>query len=264
MFEKDTLKDQAGIITGGGSGIGFAIAKYLTEHGANVTIIGRDEGKLRSAVEKLGDRAACSAGDVRNGEDVERNLADHMNRWGRIDFLVNNAAGNFLCPLEKMSENAFQSVLKIVTMGVFLWSKAVQPHMKERGYGRIVNIGTTYSWGHGALVAHSGAAKAAVLNLTKTMAIEWGPQGILTNLIAPGPVEGTEGVRRLMPDQDIQSAMARLMPVSRMAEGWEIAAATLFLISPLSAYINGVALPVDGGLSLALPGLLPVDTSMTW
>lgn len=257
MFQKDFLKDQAGIVTGGSSGIGLAMAKYFVEHGASLTIVGRNPEKLEAAVAALGDSVQGVAGDVREAEDVAKHTQAHMEKFGKVDFLINNAAGNFICPLEHMSENAFMSVINIVTKGTFLWSKAVQPHMKKAGYGRIVNIGTTYSWGSSAFVGHSGAAKAAILNLTRTMAVEWGPQGINSNLIAPGPVKDTEGVKRLMGNPKAGKMIERLIPVPRLAEGWEIGAMAAFLLSPLAAYINGAAIPVDGGFHHNVPGLYP-------
>lgn len=257
MFQKDVLAGKKGVVTGGSSGIGLAIAKYLTAHGAQLTIVGRDEAKLAAAAEEIGEGTTTAQGDVRDPESVERNMREHMDAHGQVDFLVNNAAGNFLCPLEKMSNNAFKSVMEIVANGTFYWSKAAQPHMKAAGRGSIVNIGTTYSWGHGAYVGHSGAAKAGVLNLTRTMAVEWGPMGIRSNLIAPGPVKDTEGVRRLVANDKMKGMMMRMMPTPRLAEGEEIASMALYLISPLGDYVNGAAIPVDGGLSLVVPGLLP-------
>jgi NAD(P)-dependent dehydrogenase (short-subunit alcohol dehydrogenase family) len=257
MFNKEILKGQCGIITGGTSGIGLEIARFLIEHGAKVTITGRNKEKLNLAVKELGEHAFGTVGDVRKAEAVQSDLEKHMDHFGRLDFLINNAAGNFLCPLEHMSENAFRSVNDIVTLGTFLWSKAVYPIMKKQKYGRIINTGTTYAFGPGTLVAHSGAAKAAVLNLTKSMAVEWGPQGILCNMIAPGPVENTEGVKRLMGHPDLEKIMLRLLPVPRMAKGWEIGALATFLLSPLAAYINGTVIPIDGGLHLTTPSLLP-------
>ena len=253
MFQEGLMAGKAGIVTGGGSGIGLAIVKALLQYGAKVTITGRNEEKLAKAASELD--VTTAAGDVRNNEDVTRNLNTHLAAHGKVDFLVNNAAGNFLCPLERMSENAFMAVINIVTKGTFLWSKAVQPHMKQAGYGRIVNIGTTYSWTHGAMVAHSGAAKAAVLNLTRTMAVEWGPQGILTNFLAPGPIKDTEGNRRLSPGKG-KDGMG-LIPVNRKGDPAEIANMALFLMSPMGDYINGAAIPVDGGAHLNVPGLLP-------
>lgn len=265
MFSQDLLQGKAGIVTGGSSGIGLAIAAYLLKHGAQITITGRDAEKLAQAkaqLEEGGGSVHTEAGDVRKSEDVARQVQGHMDRYGKIDFLVNNAAGNFVCPLEHMSENAFRSVMDIVAHGTFLWSKAVFPHMKEAKYGRIVNIGTTYSWGSAAMVAHSGAAKAAVLNLTRSMAVEWGRYGIHLNIVAPGPVKDTEGVRRLMSHPDGEKMLRRVVPSGRLAEGWEIAAAVVFLLSPLADYITGAALPVDGGMCLNVPGLYPAGMPM--
>lgn len=257
MFEKTLLQGQAGIITGGSSGIGLAMAQFLSQHGAKVTIVGRNQEKIDHALTTLEGEGLGVSGDVREAADVDRGVSQHLSHFGKVDFLINNAAGNFICPLEKMSENAFMSVVNIVTKGTFLWSKAVQPAMKEAGYGRIVNIGTTYAWGPSAFVAHSGAAKAAVLNLTRTMAVEWGPMGILSNMIAPGPVKDTEGVKRLMGNPSAGKLIQKLVPVPRLAEGWEIAAMAAFLLSPLGAYVNGAAIPVDGGFHLNVPGLYP-------
>lgn len=257
MFDKNILKEKSGIITGGTSGIGLEIAKYLVAHGAQVTVTGRNEEKLKVAVEEIGGEAFGVVGDVRKKEKIEENLQAHIEKFGKVDFLINNAAGNFLCPLEMMTENAFRSVNEIITMGTFLWSQAVFPFMRKAESGRIINTGTHYAFGQGSLVAHSGAAKAAILNLTKSMAVEWGPYGILTNMIAPGPVEGTEGVKRLMGNPEMEKAMGRFMPVQRMAKGWEVGALATFLLSPLAAYINGTVIPIDGGMNLTNPGLLP-------
>lgn len=258
MFDKAILQNQFGIITGGSSGIGLAMAHYFIEHGAKVTITGRNKEKLQKASIELGHNANAVDGDVRKSEDISRNIEKHIEKYEKIDFLINNAAGNFLCPLENMSEHAFSSVNDIVTLGTFLWSKAVLPHMKSQKYGRIINIGTTYAFGQGALVGHSGAAKAAILNLTKTMAVEWGPYGILCNMLTPGPVENTEGVRRLMGDNPkVQKMIAPFMPLRRMAKDWEIAAIATFLLSPMAAYINGSVIPIDGGQHLYNPGLIP-------
>lgn len=254
MFSTDLLKGKAGIVTGGGSGIGKAISQALVNHGAKVTITGRSEERLAAAADEMG--VTTTAGDVRKTEDVARNLQDHLDAHGRVDFLINNAAGNFLCPLERMSENAFMAVVNIVTKGTFLWSKAVLPHMKEAKSGRIVNIGTTYAWSQASWVAHSGAAKAAVLNLTRTMAVEWGPYGITSNFVAPGPIKDTGGFDRLNPG-DGGKASAGMVPVGRAGEPMEIAYMVLFLVSQLGDYVNGAAIPVDGGAHLNVPGLLP-------
>ena len=258
MFQSNLLEGMCGIITGGSSGIGLAMAQFFIQHGAKVSITGRNTKKLEEATQLLGENSFGLCGDVRDSAEIQANLEQHLERFDRLDFLCNNAAGNFLCPLEDMSERAFKSVTEIVTLGTFLWSKAALPIMKEAGEGCIINTSTTYAQGHAAFVGHSGAAKAAVENLTKTMAVEWGPMGIRVNAIAPGPVEGTEGVRRLMGNEKMKAQMTRMMPTPRMAQGWEIGAMAAFLISPLGRYVNGASIPVDGGLHLSIPGLLPV------
>jgi len=263
MFEKNCLDGQAGIITGGSSGIGLGMAIELARHGAKLTITGRNEEKLKKAADLIQQESLSShevlicQGDVRKKESIEENLKSHKERYKRVDFLINNAAGNFLCSLEKMSENAFQSVMGIVTHGSFLWSKAVLGSMKEQKNGVILNIGAHYAFNGGPWVAHSAAAKAAVLNLTKSQAAEWGPFGINSNMIIPGPIEDTEGVRRLLPDPSLKKSFTKMIPLQRMGKTIDIAAMAIFLLTPLGAYINGAIIPVDGGLSLTTPGLLP-------
>lgn len=257
MFAENSLKGKAGIITGGTSGIGLEIAKVLKKLGADLMVTGRDIEKFEPVKKILGDDVLTTAGDVREEKDIEAQLKAHLDQFGKVDFLINNAAGNFLCPAEGMSKNAFSSVLTIVTLGTFLWSKAVFEKMKENKQGRIINTGTTYAYGHGAYVSHSGAAKAGVMNLTKSLAVEWGPYGITCNMIAPGPVEGTEGVKRLMGNPEMQKAMLGMLPIPRMAKGEEIGSTAAFLLSDMASFITGVVIPVDGGMSLTYPGLIP-------
>lgn len=257
LFDKKLLENKVGIITGSSSGIGLGIAQFLSRHGAKVTLCGRDEEKLAKAADTVEGEVLTTSGDVRDLESVKSGVASHMERFGRLDFLINNAAGNFLCPLEQLSDNGFRSVIDIVLTGSFHFSQAVLPQMKKQGGGCILNTGTTYAFSHGTLVGHSGAAKAGVLNLTKTMAVEWAPYGIRSNMICPGPVKGTEGVKRLMHNEAVMKYMMEIMPIPRMAEPWEIGAIAAFLLSPLASYINGAVIPVDGGLHLVNPGLLP-------
>ena len=255
MFAEKLLHGKAGIITGGSSGIGLEAARYLLGLGACVTITGRNQDKLAAAKHELGENVEIAAGDVRNADEVQKNLQTHLARFGKVDFLINNAAGNFLCPLEKMSENAFRAVNDIVCIGTFLWSKAVLEPLKEQDGGCILNIGTNYAFGQSALVAHSGAAKAAVLNLTRSMAVEWAAYGIRVNMICPGPIEGTEGVRRLM--GHLQDQFMTYMPIKRMGKGKEIGQMAAYLLSPMGDYITGAVIPVDGGQHLLNTGLIP-------
>lgn len=255
MFKEQLLKGKSGIITGGSSGIGLMVAELFSSLGAGLTLCGRNGEKLKEAKNRLSGEVLGVSADVRKGDEVDALVEKHVGHFGKVDFLINNAAGNFLCPLENMSENAFRSVNDIVTLGTFLTSKAVFPHMKIQGRGTIINTGTTYAYGHGALVGHSGAAKAAVMNLTKTMAVEWGPYGICCNMVAPGPVKDTEGVRRLMGAPELAGAMMQSAPIARMAEGVEVAELMVFLME--ARYINGAVIPIDGGIHLNCPGLLP-------
>lgn len=255
MFSKELLKNQAGIITGGSSGIGLEMARFLVDHGARVTITGRNLEKLERAKEALSGRVEIQAGDVRKSEEIAINLEHHLKKFGKVDFLINNAAGNFICPIAKMSENAFRAVNNIVLLGSFLWSKAVFEPMKKKKFGAIINIGTNYAFGQGAYIAHSGAAKAGLLNLTKSIAVEWAEAGIRSNMICPGPIIGTEGVARLV--GPFEQEVLSFIPLKRMGEGWEIGAMAAFLLSPLGRYITGAILPVDGGMSLLNPGLIP-------
>lgn len=257
MFDSNLLEGKAGIITGSSSGIGLFVAQYLSGLGADLTICGRDAEKLAAAADTIDGAVNTASGDVRKREDVKATVDSHMERFGSLDFLINNAAGNFVCPLSQLSENAFRSVYEIVTLGTFHFCQEAFPHMQAQQDGCILNTGTTYAFAHGALVGHSGAAKAAVLNLTKTMAVEWGPLGIRTNMIAPGPVKDTEGVRRLIQHEEIRDHMMAIMPIARMADGAEIGALAAFLLSPMASYINGIVVPIDGGLHLVNPGLLP-------
>lgn len=256
MFKENCLSGKTGIITGGTSGIGFETAKFLISLGAKVTVTGREQDKMEKAVSLLGPSAFGLTGDVRQADSVEANVNEHVKRFGTLDFLMNNAAGNFLCPLEQMTENGFRSVVDIVLHGTFLFSKAALPHLKK-SKGLIVNTGTTYVDGPAAMVAHSGAAKAGVMNLTKSMALEWGPYGIRSNMIAPGPVEGTEGVKRLMASPSMKEKMNSYLPLGRMASGSEIGQLIAFLI--LMPYITGTVIPIDGGFHLTTPGLIPAE-----
>lgn len=261
-FRSDLLKGKKAIVTGGSSGIGFGIAKALLSHSAEVTITGRNPEKLEKAVSALPGKVHGVVGDVRDQKQVKEGVESHLKKFGGLDLLINNAAGNFLCPLEAMSENAFCSVTEIVLQGTFHCCQAALKPMQNSCGGRIINIGTTYSESHGAYVAHSGAAKAAVLNLTRSIALEWAQYGIRCNVVAPGPVEGTEGVKRLMGAEEIPEQFKHMMPIPRFVQPEEVGFLVVYLCSDAADAINGAMVPIDGGLRYSIPGLLPFSSTL--
>lgn len=253
IFNQDLLKGQVAVVTGGGTGIGEGITLELARHGADVAITSRNpehHAGVVSQVEKMGRRALSLAADVREPEQMQQAVERVMSDLGRIDVLINNAAGNFLCTAEQLSANGWKSVVDIVLNGTFHAGKAVLPVMKRQNSGSIVNIGANYAWLAAPFVSHSGAAKAGVLSLTRTLAVEWARFGIRVNAVTPGPIEDTEGVRRLMGDERIRQATLRKIPLRRLGRKQEIAWAILYLLSPAAAYVTGHNLVVDGGMWL--------------
>lgn len=255
IYNPELLRGQVAVVTGGGTGIGEGITLELARHGADVVITSRDpdhHAGVVAQVQDMGRKALSLAADVRQPEQLEAVAARVKEELGRIDVLVNNAAGNFLCPAEQLSANGWKSVIDIVLNGSFNASKAVLPIMKEQKSGNIVNIGANYAWLAAPFVSHSGAAKAGVLNLTRTLAVEWARYGIRVNAVTPGPIEETEGVRRLMGDEKMREATLRKIPLRRLGRKEEIAWAILYLVSPAAAYVTGHNLVVDGGMWLGI------------
>lgn len=249
IFQPDFLRGKAALVTGGGTGIGAIISRELARHGCSIAIVSRDpEHHIETLqdLKRFGPSAISLVGDVRNLKVMKEVCHYTAERFGSLDILINNAAGNFLCPAAEMSENAWRSVVDIVLNGTFLSSQAALPELKKRG-GSIVNIGATYAWTSAAAVAHSGAAKAGVLNLTRTLAVEWAEFGIRVNAVTPGPIEETEGVRRLIADPAVKGKIQRAIPLGRFGKREEIAWAVLFLVSEAADYITGANLVVDGG-----------------
>jgi NAD(P)-dependent dehydrogenase (short-subunit alcohol dehydrogenase family) len=250
MLPHDTFRNQTVIITGGGTGIGRAIALELAALGANVVVASRKQENLDAVVrtiEENGGQALAVAMDVRRPEDVTRTVEAALSRFGAIHHLVNNAAGNFICPAEQLSVNGWRAVLGIVLDGTFYFSQAVGRHWIEQGQaGTITNIVATYAWGAGPGVVHSASAKAGVLAMTRTLAVEWGRYQIRVNAIAPGPIAGTGGETQLFPDEAAKQRLAASVPLGRLGEPEEIAHAAAYLMSPYAGYISGECLTVDG------------------
>jgi len=251
MFTSDLLKGRAALVTGGGTGICRGIALAFAAHGCDVAITSRKIEHLEPTAGEIrtrGVRAVASAADVREPAAVDAMVDTVVNELGRIDILVNGAAGNFICLAEHLSPNGFGTVVDIDLKGTFNVSKAVLPHLRARG-GAVLNISATLPYLGTIAQSHAAAAKAGVDSLTRVLACEWGPYGIRVNGIAPGPVEGTEGVRRLMNDAS-RASLHEQCPLGRMATVDEIGNAALYLCSDAASFVNGVTLVVDGGLWL--------------
>lgn len=248
------MKEQVILVTGGSSGMGKAMAKEFATRGAYVTITGRDPEKLASAQAEI--EQAAGAGrvlavqmDVRDPALVQVTVERTREAFGRIDGLVNNAAGNFLCAAEDLSVNGWKAVIDIVLNGTFYCSQAVGKEWIRTGRrGHILNIAATYAWLAGAGVIHSASAKAGVLAMTRTLAVEWGNKyGIRVNAIAPGAIEGTGGADKLLPDEEALRQTVESIPLKRLGTPEEIAGLAAFLFSKEAAYINGECITMDAG-----------------
>jgi 2,4-dienoyl-CoA reductase [(3E)-enoyl-CoA-producing], peroxisomal len=250
-FDPDLLKGRVALITGGGTGICRGIALAFARHGCHVAVTSRKMEHLEPTVEELrgfGVRALARAADVRDPAAVGEAVAAVVSELGGLDILINGAAGNFVCLAENLSPNGFGTVVDIDLKGTFNVSRASLPHLKSRG-GSVINISATLPYLGTMGQSHAAAAKAGIDSLTRTLAVEWGPFGIRVNGIAPGPIDGTEGVRRLTSEASREHAV-RTCPLGRLGTTDDIAAAALFLCSDAASYVNGVTLVVDGGLWL--------------
>lgn len=244
------------VVTGGGTGLGLEVSRGLAALGARVVVASRNpehHAALREEAARNEWSVDSRAIDVREAADVRR-LADELrDELGRIDVLVNNAAGNFVCPAERLSVNAWRAVLGIVLDGTFYCSKSFGRHMIADGGGSILNVVATYAWTGMPGVVHSASAKAGVLAMTKTLAAEWARHSIRVNAIAPGPFESDGAGANLWPDEASRAKIERGIPLGRFGTAEEMAAHCLYLLSPASEYVTGECLVVDGGGSLAQP-----------
>lgn len=251
-FHDNVLKGKVALITGGGSGIGFEIAMQFGLHGAaGVVIMGRRENMLQEAVslmEAKGVAAAYVQGDVREADSCVAAVDAAVTKFGRLDILVNSAAGNFLSSLESLTPKGFRTVMEIDTMGVFNMCSAALAPLKESGAGNILNITATLHYGATWWQGHPSAAKAAIDSMTRSMALEWGEYNVRVNGIAPGPIADTPGMTKLSGGADgamVEKMMANSVPLGRQGTKMEIATSAIFLI--MNEYITGQDLIVDGG-----------------
>lgn len=251
MFRDDLLAGKRVLVTGGGSGLGLSMAKRYASLGARVAITGRSADRLAGAAEEIdptGERVHVHPCDVRDFAQVEEMVDGVARRFGGIDVLVNNAAGNFLAASEDLSPGGFNAVVQTVLYGTFHATLAAGRKMIEAGSGgAVLNIVTTYAWTGSAFVLPSAAAKAGVLAMTRSLAVEWAAYGIRSNAIAPGPFP-TEGAwSALMPTPELEAEARARIPMGRFGEHDELANLAVFLVCDGAAFINGEVVTIDGG-----------------
>ncbi len=254
MLRDDALEGKNIIVTGGGSGLGKSMTKYFLELGAKVAITSRNIEKLENTAKELeeetGGKCFAVQCDVRHYDQVEAMRDTVVKEFGSVDILLNNAAGNFISPTERLSANAFDTIIDIVLKGSKNCTLALGKHwidQKEENK-TILNIVTTYAWTGSAYVVPSATAKAGVLAMTRSLAVEWAKYGIRSNAIAPGPFPTKGAWDRLLPgDLKEKYDLAKKVPLKRVGDHQELANLAAYLVSDFSAYVNGEVITIDGG-----------------
>ena len=259
IFADDCLRGRVAFVTGGGTGITGGVARALAAAGAQVALVSRRMEHLEPAAQAINkanendERAIAVAADVRVPEQIEAAIKETVARFGKIDIIVNGAAGNFLCAAEDLSPNGFGTVVDIDLKGTFNVCRAAFDELKK-SQGQILNISATLHYGGTPLQLHVSAAKAGVDALTRNLAVEWGRYGIRTNAIAPGPIEDTEGMQRLVPEP-VKEKLRRRIPLGRFGRIDDISKCAVFLCSDAASFINGTVIAIDGGHWLTMGGL---------
>lgn len=251
VFASGLLKGRVALITGGGSGLGFAIAREYAMLGAACVLVGRKAERLQQSAESInsdGGTALAHVADVRDYEQVQGAVRSAVSTFGALDILVNSAAGNFHCPTKDLSPNGWRTVVDIDLNGTFLCCKAAFDALSRSEFeGRIISITTTLGvtgWpGH----AHAGAAKAGILSLSRALAVEWAEHRVHVNTISPGPIAATEGTQRLYEKRGLAELQAQRVALGRFGETRDVANAAVYLACPAGDFITGADLVVDGG-----------------
>ena len=260
FLSQDCFAGQLAVVTGGGTGLGLEISRGLASRGAQVAILSRDPSHHCAFLEEAEERGwsvFSEAVDVREAKQVQRAAEAIRERAGVAKILVNNAAGNFVCPSERLSPNAWRAVLGIVLDGTFFCSREFGRHMLAGEGGQIFNIVATYAWTGMAGVVHSASAKAGVLAMTRTLAAEWAGRGVRVNAIAPGPFHSEGASGNLWPDQAAEDAIREGIPLKRFGTAQEIAQHCIYMLSPMCSWMTGECAVVDGGSSLPRPWWTP-------
>jgi NAD(P)-dependent dehydrogenase (short-subunit alcohol dehydrogenase family) len=251
MLAEGTLQGQTAIITGGATGIGFGIAQELGRLGARVVLASRNAERLTAAQGELAAAGVDALGvptDIRDAAQVDELVARTIERYGQIDILVNNAAGNFIVDAENLSVNGFNAVVGIVLHGTFHCSRAVGLEMIRSGRGgKMLNLVAAYAWTGGPKTLHSAVAKAGVVAMTRTLAVEWAEFGIRVNALCPGPVDTEQSRQQLWAAPEMRERLLRSIPTGRFGTVAEVAQAASYLLSPYADFINGEVLVIDGG-----------------
>ncbi len=253
LLPAGSFRDRVVVVTGGGTGLGLETSRAFGRLGARVRVLSRDAEHHRTIVEdgaREGFSVESEVLDVRDPDRVAEVFLGIAKRDGRIDVLVNNAAGNFVCPAEKLRAKGWRAVIDIALSGAFFCAQSAGRVMLRQGDGAIVNVIATYAWTGMPGVVHSAAAKAGLWAVTRTLAGEWGSRGVRVNAIAPGVFDSQGAAQNLWPTPEAREAVVRAVPAGRFATPFEVAQGIVWLASPFAAYVNGTCLTMDGGREL--------------